>query len=150
MAKHTENKKKIQGKPRKGWVIPVVLLLAAIVVAAILIFTTSPKTEDLPANVSVSEAAERFAKGAFLLDVRQPEEWAEKHIEGAVLIPLGELESRMNEIPTDRDVLIICRSGNRSTQAREILRAAGYKRTTSVIGGINAWIAEGLPTISGN
>jgi rhodanese-related sulfurtransferase len=72
------------------------------------------------------------------------------HIDGAVLIPLGELQSRLSEIPTDRDILIICRSGNRSTQARGILRAAGFKRTVSIIGGMNAWIASGLPVTRGN
>jgi rhodanese-related sulfurtransferase len=46
-------------------------------------------------------------------------------------------------------VLIICRSGNRSGQARDLLRAAGLKRTTSISGGINAWMAKGLPVVSG-
>lgn len=85
-----------------------------------------------------------------MLDVRQPEEWAQGHIDGGILIPLGELESRISEIPTDRDVLIICRSGNRSTQARELLRSAGLTRTTSIMGGMNAWLAAGLPVVTGN
>jgi rhodanese-related sulfurtransferase len=66
-----------------------------------------------------------------------------------VLIPLDELKSRLAEVPVDQDVLIICRSGNRSGQARDLLRAAGLKRTTSISGGINAWVAKGLPVVSG-
>ncbi len=143
---------KPQSQKRSKWLIPgIILAAAAIVIAVIFIFTRSPEKQvPLPANINVSEAAELLENGAFLLDVRQPEEWAEMHIQGAVLIPLGELESRISEIPTDRDVLIICRSGNRSTQAREILRAAGLERTTSIMGGMNAWQGEGLPVVSGN
>jgi len=70
-------------------------------------------------------------------------------VSGAVRIPLDELKSRLAEVPVDQDVLIICRSGNRSGQARDLLRAAGLKRTTSISGGINAWMAKGLPVVSG-
>lgn len=123
--------------------------LAAIVVivAAVLIF--QPKTDSLPATITVQQANEQFANGAYLLDVREPSEWDVAHVEGAVLIPLGELSTRISEIPTDKDVLIICRSGNRSGQARDLLRAAGLNRTTSVDGGMNAWMAAGLPVVSG-
>jgi rhodanese-related sulfurtransferase len=65
------------------------------------------------------------------------------------LIPLAQLSTRLSEIPTDRDVLIICRSGNRSAQARDQLHAAGFANTTSIDGGMNAWIAAGLPVVTG-
>lgn len=133
------------------WLIPVIAVVAVIVVAAIFLLGKPPEyATALPANISVDEASELFKQGAFMLDVRQPEEWAQGHIDGAILIPLGELESRISEIPTDRDVLIICRSGNRSTQARELLRSAGLTRTTSIMGGMNAWLAAGLPVVTGN
>lgn len=133
------------------WLIPVIAVVAVIVVAAIFLLGKPPESAAaLPANISVDEASELFKQGAFMLDVRQPEEWAQGHIDGAILIPLGELESRISEIPTDRDVLIICRSGNRSTQARELLRSAGLTRTTSIMGGMNAWLAAGLPVVTGN
>lgn len=133
------------------WLIPVIAVVAVIVVAAIFLLGKPPESAAaLPANISVDEASELFKQGAFMLDVRQPEEWAQGHIDGAILIPLGELESRISEIPTDRDVLIICRSGNRSTQARELLRSARLTRTTSIMGGMNAWLAAGMPVVTGN
>ena len=60
-----------------------------------------------------------------MLDVRQPDEWAAGHIEGATLIPLGELADRVAEVPADRQVVVVCRSGNRSAQGRDILLGAG-------------------------
>jgi rhodanese-related sulfurtransferase len=64
--------------------------------------------------------------GATLLDVRTPEEFAEGHLEGAVLIPVAELSTRMAEIPRDRPIVAYCRSGARSERATEVLREAGY------------------------
>lgn len=137
-----------KNKPQNNnkWIL-VGLVAVALIVAAVLIF--QPKTDSLPATITVQQASEQFANGAFLLDVREPSEWNEAHVDGAVLIPLGELSTRIDEIPTDQDVLIICRSGNRSGQARDLLSAAGLSRTTSISGGINAWISAGLPVVTG-
>jgi rhodanese-related sulfurtransferase len=126
-----------------------IITLAAVAVIVAVAFTFLPQTDSLPATITVQQANEQFANGAYLLDVREPIEWNEAHVDGAVLIPLGELSARVDEIPTDQDVLIICRSGNRSAQARDLLRAAGLNRTTSINGGINAWISAGLPVVSG-
>ena len=120
-----------------------------VVVLIVILLNGQDKPTTLPATISVSDAAERFAAGAFLLDVREQSEWNEGHINGAVLIPLGQLSTRLAEIPADRDVLIICRSGNRSAQARDQLRAAGFPNTTSIDGGMNAWISAGLPMVTG-
>ena len=103
----------------------------------------------LPAAVSVAEAAALRDAGAFILDVRQPDEWAAVHIPGAKLIPLGDLAGRLAEVPRDRDVVVVCRSGNRSQQGRDILRGAGFTRVTSMTGGVREWQAAGLPTESG-
>ncbi|PKO03744.1 MAG: rhodanese-like domain-containing protein [Chloroflexi bacterium HGW-Chloroflexi-5] len=137
-----------KNKPNNNnkWLI-ITLAAVAVIVAAALTFL--PQTDSLPATITVQQANEQFANGAYLLDVREPIEWNEAHVDGAVLIPLGELSARVDEIPTDKDVLIICRSGNRSAEARNLLRAAGLNRTTSINGGINAWISAGLPVISG-
>lgn len=134
-------------KPNNNKWILIGLAAIAVIVAAVLIF--QPKSDSLPSTITVQQANEQFANGAYLLDVREPSEWNEAHMEGAVLIPLGELSARMGELPTDKDVLIICRSGNRSGQARDLLRAAGLNRTTSISGGINAWMSAGLPVVSG-
>lgn len=132
------------------WIFIAIILTIALVTATVLYLNSTPgkaTAEKIPANISVEEAAQRFEAGAFLLDVRTIEEWNEGHIDGAVLIPLNELDARVSEIPTDQDVLIICRSGNRSSSARDILRGYGLNRTTSIMGGMNAWIAAGLPGI---
>jgi len=106
----------------------------------------APAGAALPESVSVARAAALRDAGAFVLDVRQPEEWAVVRIPGAVLIPLDELPGRVAEVPRDRDVVVVCHSGNRSRQGRDILRAAGYDRVTSMTGGVAAWQAAGLPT----
>jgi rhodanese-related sulfurtransferase len=98
----------------------------------------------------VTEAAALRDSGAFVLDVRQPEEWAEVRIPGATLIPLGELPARLDEVPRDVDVVVVCRSGNRSQAGRDILRGAGFTRVTSMTGGVTEWRAAGLPAESGS
>lgn len=108
--------------------------------------TSAPAAADpLPDTVTVTEAAALREAGAFVLDVRQPEEWAQVRIPGATLIPLGELPGRLAEVPQDRDVVVVCRAGNRSQAGRDILRDAGYPRVTSMAGGIIDWRAAGLP-----
>ncbi len=100
----------------------------------------------LPSEVSIDEAYQLVEGGAFLLDVRTPEEWDEFHAPQATLIPLDELQARVNEVPIDREVVVICRSGNRSQTGRDILLSAGHPSATSVDGGMNAWAAAGYPT----
>jgi len=104
----------------------------------------------LPAEVSTAEALALREAGAFVLDVRQPEEWNAVHIPGATLIPLDELSSRLSEVPKDRQVVVVCRSGNRSAQGRDILLGAGLPSVTSMAGGMNDWAAAGYPTATGS
>jgi rhodanese-related sulfurtransferase len=131
-----------------GYLIAIgVVVLAVVITVKLLKNDIAKKT--LPMTISVTEASTRFAAGAFLMDVREQSEWNTAHIQGAILIPLGQLSSRLSEIPTDRDVLIICHSGNRSAQARDQLRAAGYLNTTSIDGGMTAWMAAGLQVVTG-
>ena len=103
----------------------------------------------LPAAIDIATAARERDAGAFILDVREPDEWAAGHIPGATLIPLGQLTARAGEVPADREVVVVCRSGNRSAQGRDILRAAGLTQVTSMAGGMNAWTAAGNPTTTG-
>jgi len=76
----------------------------------------------------------------FVLDVREPPERAICHIPGSVLIPLGELPRRLGELPTDRDIVVVCRSGARSARAVAFLREHGFARTWNLRGGLLAWI----------
>jgi rhodanese-related sulfurtransferase len=104
---------------------------------------------ELPAEISVEEAYQKYNAGGFVLDVRSPEEWIEYHAPNTLLIPLDELPDRIQELPRDRDIVVVCRSGNRSQQGRDILINAGFTRVTSMEGGLKAWQAAGYPTISG-
>lgn len=99
-------------------------------------------------EVTPAVAAARAADGAFVLDVRQPEEWTDQHIDGATLIPLSELDARVDELPRDRSIVVLCRSGSRSGMATEALRAAGFD-AANLEGGMIAWAAAGLPTVGG-
>lgn len=103
----------------------------------------------LPPEISVAQAAEKRNSGAFILDVREQEEWDSVHIPDATLIPLGQLESRLSEVPRDQEIVVVCRSGNRSATGRDILRQAGFENVTSMAGGMNIWQAQGFPTASG-
>jgi rhodanese-related sulfurtransferase len=102
-----------------------------------------------PLEINVTQAAEMRTQGAFMLDVREPDEWQEAHIPGATLIPLGELEERLSEVPKDKDIVVYCRSGNRSMSGVEILRQNGFSQASSMAGGIKDWIAHDLQTVSG-
>jgi rhodanese-related sulfurtransferase len=99
----------------------------------------------LPADIDPAAAAARWASGAVLLDVREPSEWDAGHVPGAEHIPLGELAARVGELPADAEILVICRSGNRSQQGRDILVAAGLEQVASVNGGVRGWRDAGLP-----
>ena len=100
----------------------------------------------LPMEINVDDAYQLVEDGAFLLDVRTQGEWDEFHAPQATLIPLDELASRVSEIPTDQDVVVICRSGNRSQVGRDTLLDAGFTSVTSVAGGMNDWRSAGYPT----
>jgi rhodanese-related sulfurtransferase len=110
---------------------------------------TNFKTASLPDEIAVAEAAAKREAGAFILDVRTQEEWNEYHIPGATLIPLDQLETRLNEVPQDKEVVVVCRSGNRSKPGRDALKAAGYTQVTSMSGGLKEWQAANLPTVTG-
>lgn len=118
------------------------LILGGLAIIALAVIIGFPPTTAQPLEVSVEDAFQMRENGAFVLDVRELSEWEEGHIPDATLIPLGELESRMDEIPTDQEVLIVCRSGNRSAQARDILKNAGFTNVTSMASGMNQWIAN--------
>jgi rhodanese-related sulfurtransferase len=133
--------------------------LGILIVVGILIFliaslggesasVATSKTEPLPALVDVDEAYQMYQDGIFVLDVRTPEEWNEFHVPDTTLMPLDELPGRLNELPSDQPILVVCRSGNRSQAGREILLQAGFN-ATSMSGGLNQWRDNGYPVASG-
>jgi len=81
-----------------------------------------------------------------LVDVRQLGEWQSMHASTALHIPLGEISQRMNEIPQEKPVVVICASGARSSMAATAIANAGYNEVYNFSGGMAAWRSAGLPT----
>lgn len=100
------------------------------------------------AEISVGAFAARHADGAFVVDVREPFEYVGGHVPGARLVPVGELPSRLRELPIGERVYVICASGNRSRAMTDHLVSAGLD-AWSVAGGTNAWVQTGRPVVTG-
>ncbi|NOX61934.1 MAG: rhodanese-like domain-containing protein [Chloroflexi bacterium] len=102
---------------------------------------------ETPTNnqLSPDEAKKRIDAGAVLIDVREPDEYAQVRIPGSRLIPMSELQQRLNEIPRDREVILYCRSGNRSGQVLRFLARQGYDQVFNLNGGIIDWYRRNLP-----
>ncbi|HEX6127306.1 MAG TPA: rhodanese-like domain-containing protein [Pyrinomonadaceae bacterium] len=101
-------------------------------------------------EISATELKSRLDAGddIQLIDVRQPEEWAFAKIEGARLIPLGEILNRMGEIDENRETILHCKAGVRSARAAEALQRAGFKGTLKNLkGGITAWSNDVDPKV---
>lgn len=104
-------------------------------------------------NSDVKHAYTHWQAGAespvpfMFLDVRTPEEYAEGHVQGAMLIPVQELEKRLSEVPKDRRVYVYCHSGKRSMKASNMLVGAGFSNIENIEGGIVAWKAAGYPVV---
>ena len=94
-------------------------------------------------SVTVREASQ-LADGAMLLDVREAHEWKQGHAPDAVHIPMRSVKP--SDVPHDRPIYCICRSGNRSGRVTQMLRRAGVD-ARNVSGGMQAWLAAGLPVV---
>lgn len=95
-------------------------------------------------EIDVTELAARRAEGAALIDVREDDEYAAARVPGARHIPLGEVVERIDEVPTDGTVYVICARGSRSAKAAEHYRSLGID-AVNVAGGTLSWIDAGLP-----
>jgi len=82
-----------------------------------------------------------------LLDVREPHELAISQLEGADLIPLGTLASRLNELDSAQEMVVFCKSGTRSARAVELLAGAGFRKIKNLRGGINQWATQVDPSL---
>lgn len=109
------------------------------------VMTETPVDAPLADEISVQQAYELYKDGTFVLDVRTQEEWDDFHAPNTVLIPLDQLPNRVDELPKDEAILVVCRSGNRSQAGRDILRQAGFENVASVNGGLTDWRASGYP-----
>lgn len=101
-------------------------------------------------TISVEELKALRGNGTpfLLLDVREPSEFVAGAIAGAVNIPMGQVESRLAELPKDREIVVMCHSGRRSGIVTERLNALGYSNAVSLTGGIAAWTARIDPSVS--
>ncbi len=113
------------------------------------IFKSLFSGSDRDLNAQDAKARIDSKSSIYILDVRQPDEFRGGHIAGAKLIPLSDLSNRMNELPKDKDILCVCRSGSRSSSAASQLARAGYN-TLNLRGGMNAWQGAGLPVKRGS
>ena len=102
-------------------------------------------------SLDAGELGEKLKNGKqpLVLDVRQPEEYRSGHIEGAKLVPLGELDRRMQSLPKNREIVCVCASGNRSQSATRALVDAGFN-AHNMKGGMLSWRRAGLPVKKGD
>ena len=100
-------------------------------------------------NVSVDDVSAMLKdkNKYFLLDVRTQEEYDDGFIENSILIPVAELESRLSEIPSDKPIIVYCRSGSRSLQAAQILIKNNFNPVYNMLGGITEWVKSGYPVV---
>src|SRR5215213_10932732 len=100
--------------------------------------------------ITNTTARDEVQAGAKLIDVREPHEWDEAHLEGAVHVPQGELMDRIEEVAPDRSerIVLYCRTDNRSSRAADALQDLGYDNVSVMRGGIVGWQEAGLPVVA--
>lgn len=141
----------LPGNSLFSWMgISLLLVLLALLSIGISSCSTAPASSleqatQLPPAISVDEAHQLYQDGVLFLDVRTQEEWDDFHAPNSTHIPLDQLESRYAELPEDEQIVVVCRSGNRSQTGRDILINNGFEQVTSMDGGLNAWRAAGFP-----
>lgn len=99
-------------------------------------------------HVGARTAKTMLDRGALLLDVREPDEWYAQHAPGAMLLPMGRVRARQDELPHDRRIVVVCRSGGRSAAVTTSLCRQGFS-AVNLAGGMCAWAAAGLPVVTG-
>ena len=103
--------------------------------------TTTPE-------IDLDSFARRQRDGARVVDVREPGEYVEGHVPGAVPVPMGQLPGRLGELDSSEPVYVLCASGNRSSAMTDVLTAAGFE-AYSVAGGTQGWAESGRPLVTG-
>lgn len=102
----------------------------------------------MTARIDITTFAARHADGAYVIDVREPMEYLAGHVPGAELVPMSRITSYLDRLPKDREVLVICQSGNRSLSMADLLVRFGIN-AISIDGGTSAWAAGGRPIVAG-
>ena len=122
-----------------------------IILVALALSACGGAAEDitLPLEISAGEAFDLYQNGTFFLDVRTQEEWNKFHAPNSTLIPLNQLEDRLDDLPDDQPIVVVCHSGSRSAVGRQILIEAGFPQVASLEGGLSEWVASGYPIETG-
>ncbi len=120
--------------------------VAAYVVGGDAVRASGLPMADLP-NVAAPDLHRRLQadRRLVVLDVREPFEWDEGHVAGALHIPMRDVAARVAEIPRDRPIALVCRGGPRSSLVGSLLLARGFTNLTNVWGGMTGWMEAGLP-----
>ena len=106
---------------------------------------TAVDVASLPEQISVQTVNEvQDQDDVFVIDVREQWEYDEGHIPGVTLIPMGDIPTSLDELPKDKEILLTCRSGNRSGQTLDFLKQNGFTNVHNMQGGILAWEAAGF------
>lgn len=117
-----------------------ILLAILIVMAVTITIGCSNAIVDTGVNVSIDQALQMWKNNeVIIIDVRTPQEYKEGHIPGVANIQLDQLVSRSSEVPKDKKVLLICRSGNRSSQGTKLLRNKGFDNVYNITEGMSSW-----------
>jgi rhodanese-related sulfurtransferase len=116
-----------------------VVLLISISFGLVACSKATSATDDV--DWTTQQLADKLAKGETfrLIDVREPDEYAAGHIPGAELMPLGQLTQYLSALKPEEEIVVICRSGNRSQQAVRLLKQHGYTKVRNVMGGMLSW-----------
>jgi rhodanese-related sulfurtransferase len=131
----------------------ILLVLVAILFLGVILFCPINLVYGKYTSIDVVTANNMITSGTYpnltILDVRTQSEYDEGHLENAVLIPVTELESRVDEILQYRDteIIVYCKGGGRSAQASSILDSNNFTKVFNVLGGITAWESAGYPVI---
>lgn len=106
----------------------------------------APRSAQIP-TLTAMEAHRAIQSGAVLVDVREPDEWRAGHATAALHLPLAQLSRHVADLPADREIIVICRSGRRSASAAVLLTGLGL-HASNLTGGMTAWTAAGLPIVT--
>lgn len=98
-------------------------------------------------TIEVPQVPDPLPAGVTVLDVREPVEWHHGHIEGALHVPLTQVPDRLEELPADQQLLVVCKAGGRSAQATAFLREKGFE-AVNLAGGMLDWAGAGRTMVA--
>ncbi len=111
----------------------------------------APELVERTERVTAGSLAEQLASSQppVVIDVRTAREWSERHIDGAVNVPLSQLAERIAEVPSDKSLVVYCAGGYRSAIAASVLRGGGRPHLADLVGGLGAWDSSQTATVAG-